>query len=267
MNASDLPGIAEFLRVVFELILTWMEVFPRYLDSFHECQTNPLLFCADLPAAISQCGFELVELLGKIWGLCPRARNLFSTFKAEYIHPGNFARQDKITENGLGMSLTNIFGEVNGFTRVINVIKGTAEAQFPLSLTGLVLSQFTQLPSYVERQQVNLFASEVTQTLMHRLDTLSEQEIRVLDRFMARRVLNVLEAFIRIHQPQANVYEVSETYELRIAQKYLMSPFFDKKIRGMAEFKDIFDRVENRQSVSEDDLSSGRVAVCRFLNF
>ena len=77
MNASDLPGIIEFLRVVFELILTWMEVFPRYLETFGECQTNPLLFCADLPAAISMCGFELVELLGKIWGLCPRARNLF----------------------------------------------------------------------------------------------------------------------------------------------------------------------------------------------
>ena len=68
---------------------------------------------------------------------------------------------------------------------------------------------------------------------------------------MARKVLNVLEHFIKIYQPQTNVYEVSETYELRIAQKYLMSPFFDKKIRGMAEFKDIFNKVENRQRFNE----------------
>ena len=84
---------------------------------------------------------------------------------------------------------------------------------------------------------------------------------------MARKVLNVLEQFIKIYQPQANVYEVSETYELRIAHKYLLSPFFDKKIQGMAEFKDIFNKVENRQRYSEHDLKSGEINVCRYLNF
>jgi len=65
---------------------------------------------------------------------------------------------------------------------------------------------------------------------MYRLDNLTEQEIKEIDRQMARRILGVLEHFIKIYQPQTNVYEVSETYELRIAQKYLLSPFFDKKI-------------------------------------
>lgn len=78
------------------------------------------------------------------------------------------------------------------------------------------------------------------------MDNLTETEIKEIDRFQTRQVLNVLEVFINIYQPQTNVYEISETYELRIAQKYLMSPFFDKKIRGMAEFKDIFNKVENR---------------------
>ena len=33
-----------------------------------------------------------------------------------------------------------------------------------------------------------------------------------------------------------------------------MSPFFEKKIRGMAEFKDIFNKVENRQRFANDEL-------------
>ena len=81
---------------------------------------------------------------------------------------------------------------------------------------------------------------------MYRLDNLTDMEIKEADRHMTRRVLNVLESFIKIYQPGTNVYEVSETYELRIAQKLLMCPYFDKKIRGMADFKDIFIKVDNR---------------------
>lgn len=52
---------------------------------------------------------------------------------------------------------------------------------------------------------------------MHRLDNLSDKEIKDLDRQMAQKVLRVLEAFIKIYQPHSNVYEISETYELTIA--------------------------------------------------
>jgi len=46
-----------------------------------------------------------------------------------------------------------------------------------------------------------------------------------------------------------------------------MSPFFDKKIRGMAEFKDIFNKVENRQRYTENEIRRDDTPVCRFLNF
>ena len=41
---------------------------------------------------------------------------------------------------------------------------------------------------------------------MSRLDNLTDIEIKDVDRNMTRRVLNVLEAFIKIYQPQTNVY-------------------------------------------------------------
>ena len=80
------------------------------------------------------------------------------------------------------MTLTNVFGDLGGFQRIIDVIKGSEDSQFPLSLTGTILGQLTLLPQFVERQQVNIFASEVTQTLMYRLDNLSDNEIKQLDR-------------------------------------------------------------------------------------
>ena len=182
ISKEDLPGITEFLRLCFQLVLTWMEIFPLYSDAFRECVSTPLLFCVDLPAAISQCCYELTELLGKIWGQNIRCTEFFADFKDCYITEGSFARQDKIAENGFGMSLTNIFGDLNGFQRIINVIKGSSKSQFPLSLTGTVLAQLTLLPRFCEKQQTNVFASEITQTLMQRLDNLTELEIKEIDR-------------------------------------------------------------------------------------
>lgn len=155
----------------------------------------------DIQAAISQCCFELVEVLGKVWGQHPRAKNLFTQFKGEYIRDGPYARADKIQENGWAMTLTNLFGEVNGFQRIIQVIKGSEQSVFPLPLAGIVLSQFTQLPHFCEKQQTDLFASEITQTLMHRLDNLTDLEIKDMDRGTTRCVLDVLESFIKIYQP------------------------------------------------------------------
>ena len=63
------------------------------------------------------------------------------------------------------------------------------------------------------------------------------------------------------------MHEISETYELIIAHKYLMSPFFDKKIRGMAEFKEVFNKVENSQRYKEHEIRNGDIPVCHYLNF
>ena len=36
---------------------------------------------------------------------------------------------------------------------------------------------------------------------MNRLETLTAQEVKEIDRYMTRRILSVLEAFIKIYQP------------------------------------------------------------------
>ena len=107
-----------------EMVLIWFEIFPHYLKAFKETKQYDKMYMIDLPSAISQCGYELTEILGKIWGTCLRARNFFNQYKSEYIHAGDYCRKELIKENGLVMAITNIFGEMNGFKRIIRIIKG-----------------------------------------------------------------------------------------------------------------------------------------------
>jgi hypothetical protein len=86
---------------------------------------------------------------------------------------------------------------------------------------------------------------------MNRLDNLTDLEIKDLDRKGAQNIIRVLEVYIKVCQPKTNVYEISEMYELKIAQKYLMSPFFEKRIKGMSEFKEIFLKVDNAQRFTQ----------------
>jgi hypothetical protein len=83
---------------------------------------------------------------------------------------------------------------------------------------------------------------------MDRLDHLTETELKEVEKEVPHKIINVVEVFVNICQPNTKVSEVLEIYALMIAKKYLICPFFEKKIRGMAEFKEIFMKVQNKNN-------------------
>jgi hypothetical protein len=141
----------DFVGLVFKLLLTWLEISPHYSQAYKDCMQSPYLFCVDLPSAISQCCYELVEVLGKLWGACKRSANNFAVFKDQYLVQGPFAKGDIVKNNGLVAALTNVFGEMQGFQKVVIAVKGSDSYQLPLSLVAILLSQFRNLPFYCDK--------------------------------------------------------------------------------------------------------------------
>ncbi len=111
--------------------------------------------------------------------------------------------------------------------------------------------QFKLIQNYAEKTFVERFARDVSQTLMSRLDNLTDAELKEIDKEVPKRIIIAVESFIQICQPNTKVCEISETYELILAKKYLTCPFFEKRIRGMAEFKEIFGKVQNAKNYTE----------------
>jgi hypothetical protein len=102
---------------------------------------------------------------------------------------------------------------------------------------------------------------------MNRLDNLTDTELKEIDKEVPKRIVAVVEAFIQICQPNTKVCEISETYELRIAKKYLTSPFFEKRIRGMAEFKEMFSKVQNSAQNEPKQLKDSDLPHTKYLTF
>lgn len=79
---------------------------------------------------------------------------------------------------------------------------------------------------------------------MFRLDNLTENEIIELDEGVLNGIIEVYKDYMMIIQPQ-DADKMSELKELQIAQKYLRCPFFEKRVRGINELKDIYNKVVN----------------------
>ena len=79
-------------------------------------------------------------MLGKLWGQCHRARVFFNAFKDEYLVKGSFAKSENVSLNGVGASLTNVFGELDGFNRIVRTLRGNGDRKIPLDISGTILS-------------------------------------------------------------------------------------------------------------------------------
>lgn len=85
-----------------------------------------------------------------------------------------------------------------------------------------------------------------------RLDNLSENEIKELDKDILRDIIDVMKYYILVIDPQ-NADQIAEIYELKIAQKYLRCPFFEKRVRGINELKEIYYKVLNSTNRGRSD--------------
>lgn len=263
-TSADLPARVEFITQVFELIITWLDIFPSYVEAYKECHATPNLMLVDVGCAISQCGYELLKLLGMVFGMCRRTNNFFSDFQGDFLVEGEFAKDDVRASSGLQLSLINQFGVLGGFEKIIQMVGSSNETQFPLPLMCMCLSQFNKLQNYCQSSFIIPFAKKISQGVMKRLDNLMNAELKEIDRDVPRRMIRVLEMFILMFESPNEVYERSETYELRIAKKYLTCPYFEKRIKGMAEFKDIFNKVRNFKG---QDKEKSEIVGTRFLDF
>lgn len=107
-----------------------------------------------------------------------------------------------------------------------------------------ILRAFSYVFENLEKEFSIKFAEDVCSALIYRLDNLSENEIKELDKDILRGIIEVLKEYMFIIQP-SEADKLAELRELQIAQKYLRCPFFEKRVRGINELKEIYQKVLN----------------------
>ena len=98
----------------------------------------------------------------------------------------------------------NTFGNVGGFDALLEFInyevevEGRIEKGCPLGLILQVLSPFTRILDFAEPPFVEQIISQIRQVLTHRLDTLTDLEIKQEDKFIFNQIIEVLRLYIKM---------------------------------------------------------------------
>jgi hypothetical protein len=177
-------------------------------------------------ASVAMCGNELFGILEKCFGGCMRCLKFFQKYSRKVIStdgPSNFAAKEKVQTNGMMGSFINAFGNMNGFTRVLEFIsfdikdsKGNSIKGCPFTLTMKILFAYKSAFEYLERNFAQKLAEDVCSALIYRLDNLSENEIKELDKDILHGIIEVLKDYMIIIQPN-DADQIGELRELQIA--------------------------------------------------
>jgi hypothetical protein len=117
----------------------------------------------------------------------------------------------------------------------------------PISVTGYVANTFTKLHDHGVKPEFakDLFA-QMAESIEKRLmpSHFTDAEIKEVSleeiKLLVRRL-----ALFKSLSSEVNRFEVLELWELEIAKRYLMCPFFEMRIKGMKEFKHIQEKIVN----------------------
>lgn len=137
IEKDDLTAIFNFVELVLKVTLKWYEILPLLVPAFKEAQQNPELIFVDIQAALAMCGYEMNQILGKLFGLCKRAKTLFAKFNKETLFQASWCKDDLAQNNGFQCSLINKFCEMGGLDRIIHFVQ---RHDMPLSLLTSLLN-------------------------------------------------------------------------------------------------------------------------------
>ena len=99
---------------------------------------------------------------------------------------------------------------MNGFTRVLDFIsfdikdsKGNYIKGCPFTLTMKILRSFQSVFDNLDTEFSEKLASQVCSALEYRLDNLSENEIKELDKDILRGIIDVLKEYMLVIEPKS----------------------------------------------------------------
>lgn len=214
-------------------------------------------------------------MLEKCFGRCQRSQKFFQKYFNEYITTEGeniYAAKDKIKQNGLQASIINAFGNQRGFEKVLAFInfevkdgKDKMVKSCPFHLVMRLLSCFQSMFAFTDADFSNAFAQSVCIAVTTRLDNLQESEIKELEKDILHDVIYVFREYMLVIQTPAEADQAAELRELQVALKYLRCPFFEKRVRGINEFKEIYHKVMNA-SVKSRSQNPDQYKVTKWLS-
>ena len=174
------------------------------------------------------------------------------------------------------LKFLNYFGDCGGFHTLLQHIKTKAvdleskeQAELPYVSLEILLKLLKKVIPYLKKQcQTEILVCLKTE-ITKRFVNLSEKEIKDIDKEFLMRILADCKFLLLNYLDIEVVYEMIETIELDLAYKFLVSPYFEKRLKGINSLNEIAERIEFTEKYGKNNeafyLNMSKVAICKYL--
>ena len=181
-----------------------------------------------------------------------RCQSLYFKFQGVQVFKGarNLVKP-QLAMGSLFGSFISYFVEQETYEAMLQFVKvevqdpnGAVYKSCPLQLTQLYLSPLSKSCQHLNQEYAFQIAVEGAKILEDRLENLTDKEVRELDKLVINRTIATLKGFLNFFDPEKTAQK-AENFELKIAERCLKSAFFEKRVKGLNELKEMYWRVRN----------------------
>ena len=187
--------------------------------------------------------------------------------KPEKEEPDSFWLKNQHIEKSLKLIVNymiNYFGEIGGFKEIINLLTIDESKQLiPIKCMDSVFKLLSSTLEYLKDSFKEEMVKLLKTSLEKRFALLTDKEIKDFDKEFASSFINDAKTIFLQYQPEEGVHKLLETLELDLALKYLKSPFFEKKLKGVNEIKEISERIEQTENNSSSSTENYYYPISR----
>jgi len=115
-----------------------------------------------------------------------------------------------------------------------------------------LIFNITQIHQYLNKDLQNKLMPAIKTAVTRRLNFINDKEIKDLDRDILVKFLYRSQNLLIHYFPQDEIYLLTETAELDLSLKFLTCPYFEKRLRGINEIKDLTEKIELHEEFARE---------------
>lgn len=151
--------------------------------------------------------------------------------------------------------LVNRFGELGGFDAWLGIACYFKEDNGnvlipPFKMFKTLISNISNILIFLNKDLQGQLMPKIKVQIEQRLKYISDKEIKDLDKEILTQFIQRCQALLIHYLPKEEVFLMTEMAELDIALRFLTCPYFEKRLKGINEIKDLTEKIDVYEQIA-----------------
>ena len=122
----------------------------------------------------------------------------------------------------------------------------------PFRMLQILMINISNINVFLNKDFSSKLMPSIKEQLVRRLKYISDKEIKDIDKDALSKFMLRVQTLLIHHYPKEEVFLLTETAELELALRFLTCPYFEKRLRGINEIKELTEKIDSFEQANRD---------------